>query len=157
MFFDGVAGEEAAECGRVVAVVVVDEVEFGVVVLRGPLERLRNVAGSGYVPERSVGIRCADVAGGTEDFADIFGDVVAVGEPGAVFLDRERTRRRRLRRIPGNTFRTRVVPEGVVLRRAVAALEHDSRQKILFKHCFPMVHLCFLFSPLAKISLRKTE
>ena len=136
------------------AVVVVDEVEFGVVVLRRPLEGLRNVAGSGYVPERSVGIRRADVAGGTEDFADVFREVVAVGEPRAVFLNRERTRRRRLRRIPGNKFRTRVV---VVLRRAVAALEHDSRQKILFKHCFPMVHLCFLFSPLAKISLRKTE
>ena len=71
--------------------------ELGIVVLRGPLEGLGDVAGFRYVPERSVGIRRADVAGGTEDFADIFGDVVAVGEPGAVFLNRERTRRRRLR------------------------------------------------------------
>ena len=102
------------------AVVVVNEVEFGVVMLRGPLEGLGDVAGSGYVPERSVGIRRADVAGGAEDFADVFRDVVAVGEPGAVFLDRERTRRRRLRRIPGDTFRTRIVAEGVILRRAVA-------------------------------------
>ncbi len=79
------------------AEVVVNEVEFGVVVLRRPLEGLGDVAGSGYVPEGSVGIRRADVSGGTEDFADIFGDVVAVGEPRAVFLNRERTRRRRLR------------------------------------------------------------
>ena len=79
------------------AEVVVNEVEFGVVVFRRPLEGLGNVAGSGYVPERSVGIRRADVAGGTEDFADIFGDVVTVGEPVPVFLNRERTRRRRLR------------------------------------------------------------
>ena len=102
MFGDGVAGEEATERGRVVAEVVVDEVEFGVVMLRGPLEGLGDVAGFRYVPERSVGIRRADVAGGTEDFADVFREVVAVGEPRAVFLDRERTRRRRLRRIPGN-------------------------------------------------------
>ena len=102
LFGDGVAGEEAAEVGGVVAEVVVDEVEFGVVVLRGPLEGLGDVAGFRYVPEGSVGIRRADIAGGAEDFADIFGDVVAVGEPRAVFLNRERTRRRRLRRIPGD-------------------------------------------------------
>ena len=84
------------------AEVVVDEVEFGVVVLRGPLEGLGDVAGFRYVPERSVGIRRADVAGGTEDFADVFREVVAVGEPRAVFLNRERTRRRRLSRIPGD-------------------------------------------------------
>ena len=60
MFGDGVAGEEATERGRVVAEVVVDEVEFGVVMLRGPLEGLGNVAGGGDVPEGSVGIRRAD-------------------------------------------------------------------------------------------------
>ena len=42
------------------AVVVVNEVEFGVVNFRRPLEGLGNVAGGGYVPERSVGIRRAD-------------------------------------------------------------------------------------------------
>ena len=40
LFFDGVAGEEAAERGRVVAVVVVNEVEFGIVVFRGEAERI---------------------------------------------------------------------------------------------------------------------
>ena len=42
------------------AEVVVDEVEFGVVVLRVPLEGLGDVAGGGDVPEGSVGIRRAD-------------------------------------------------------------------------------------------------
>jgi len=97
LFGDGVAGEEAAERGRVVAVVVVDEVEFGIVILRRPLEGLGDIAGFRYVPERSVGIRRSDVAVLTEDFADVFRDVVAVGEPRAVFLNRERARRRRLR------------------------------------------------------------
>ena len=34
-----------------------------------------------------VGVGGADVAGGAEDFADILGEVPAVGEPGAVFAD----------------------------------------------------------------------
>ena len=72
------------------AVVVVDEVEFGVVVLRGPLEGLRDVAGGGNGAEGRVGIRRADVAVLTEDFADVFRDVVTIGEPRAVFLDGER-------------------------------------------------------------------
>ena len=100
LFGDGVAGEEAAECGRVVAEVVVNEVEFGIVMLRRPLEGLGDVAGFRYVPERSVAVRRADVAGGAEDFADVFREVVAVGEPCPVFLNRERTRRGRLRRVP---------------------------------------------------------
>ena len=83
------------------AVVVVGEVELGVVDFRGPLEGLGNVAGGGNGAERRVGIRRADVAVLTEDFTDVFRDVVTVGEPRAVFLDGERTRCRRLGRIPG--------------------------------------------------------
>ena len=83
------------------AVVVVNEVEFGVVVLRGPLEGLRDVAGFRYGSEGRVGILRADVAVLTEDFADVFRDVVTVSKPRSVFLDGERARRRRLRRIPG--------------------------------------------------------
>ena len=101
-FSDWVAGEEAAERGRVVAVVVVNEVEFGVVNFGRPLEGLGNVTGSGDRAERSVRICCTDVAGGAEDFADVFREVVAVGEPRAVFLNRERTRSDRLRRGPGD-------------------------------------------------------
>ena len=109
MFGDGVAGEEAAERGGVVAEVVVDEVEFGVVKLRRPLEVLDDaVFGSGNRAERSVGIRRADVAVRTEKFANVFRDVVTVGEPSAVFLERERTRRRRLRRTKSGAFKMHV-------------------------------------------------
>ena len=73
--------------------VVVNKVEFGVVVLRRPLERLGDIAGSGDRAERSVGIRRADVAGGAEDFADVFRKVVAIGEPRAVLLNRKQLRR----------------------------------------------------------------
>ena len=84
------------------AVVVVDQCGFRVVVFGRPLERLGNVSGSGDRAERRVTVARADVAGGPEDFADVFRDVAAVGVPRAVFLDRERARRRRLRRIPGH-------------------------------------------------------
>ena len=90
MFFDGVTGKEAPERGRVVAVVVVNKVEFGIVELRRPLEWLSNaIVRFGNCTERSVGICCADVAGGTEELANVFRNVVAVGEPGAVFLYRK--------------------------------------------------------------------
>ena len=39
------------------------------------------------MPEGRVGVGGADVAGGTEDFADILRQIPAVGEPGAVFAD----------------------------------------------------------------------
>ena len=64
LFFDGVAGEEAAERGRVVAEVVVNEVELGIVIFRRPLEGLHDVAGSGDRAEGRVSIRSTDVAGG---------------------------------------------------------------------------------------------
>ena len=73
------------------AVVVVNEVESGVVKLRRPLEVLDDaVFGSGNRAERSVGIRRADVAVRSEKFSNVFRDVVAVSEPSAVLLDCER-------------------------------------------------------------------
>ena len=74
-------------------VVVVNEVEFGIVMFRRPLEGLGNVAGFRYRAEGSVGIRRSDVAGGAEDFADVFRKVVAIGEPRAVLLSRKQLRR----------------------------------------------------------------
>ena len=85
------------------AEVVVNKVDFGVVVFRRPLEGLNNaIVRCGDPAEGSVGIRRSDVAGRSEDFADVFRQVVAVGEPRAVLLDCERARRRRLRRIPSD-------------------------------------------------------
>ena len=76
------------------AVVVVNEVEFGVVNFGRPLEGLADtIVRCGDRAERSVGIRRSDVAGRSKDFADVFREVVAVGEPRAVLLGRKRTRR----------------------------------------------------------------
>ena len=70
------------------AVVVVNEVEFGVVKLRRPLEGLDDaVFGGRDGAERSVGIRRADVTVRSEKFADVFRDVVAVSEPSAVIYN----------------------------------------------------------------------
>ena len=59
--------------------------------LATPLNRLGDVAGGGYLPIGGVGVGGADVAGGAEDFAHVFGEVQAVGVPCAVLLDGERT------------------------------------------------------------------
>ena len=79
LFLDGVAGKPAAVGRGVVAVVVVDQVELGVVELRRPLERLRNVARRRDRAEGRVVVARADVAGGPENLADVFRDVAAVG------------------------------------------------------------------------------
>ena len=75
LFFDGVAGEEAAERGRVVAEVVVNEVELGIVNFGRPWEGLGDVTGSRDRTEGRIGIRRADVAARPEDFADVFREV----------------------------------------------------------------------------------
>ena len=75
------------------AEVVVNKVELGVVMFRRPLEGLGDVAGSSDRAEGSVGIHRSDVAGGAEDFADVFRKVVAIGEPRAVLLNRKQLRR----------------------------------------------------------------
>ena len=51
-----------------------------------PLNRLSDVAGGGYLPIRGIGVGGADVAGGAEYFAHVFGEVEAIGVPGAVFI-----------------------------------------------------------------------
>ena len=72
LFFDGVAAKPTSQVWGVVAVVVVDQCGFGIVVFGRPLEGLRDVAGSGDRAEGRV----------------------------TVLLNRERARRRLLRRIP---------------------------------------------------------
>ena len=70
--------------------------------LTTPLNWLGDVASGGYRAKGGVGVGGADVASGTEDFAHVFGEVEAVGVPGAVFLDGERTGSDRLGGIPRN-------------------------------------------------------
>ena len=63
------------------AVVVVNEVEFGIVNFGRPLEGLNNaIVRCGDRAEGRIGIRRANVAGGAEDLADVFRQVVAAGE-----------------------------------------------------------------------------
>ena len=53
------------------AVVVVDEAEFGVVVLAGPLDGLGDIAAGAYFAIRCVSIGGTDVAVRAVNFADI--------------------------------------------------------------------------------------
>ena len=96
------------------AVVVVDESEFGVVVFAGPLDGLGKTAFCRYLSIGGVSIGGADVAGGAVDFADILGEVPAIGMPGTVFLDCQRAGGDGLGGIPGNKPHTGMVRAGQV-------------------------------------------
>ena len=72
------------------AVVVVDETELGVVELAGPLDGLGYITFCRYLAVGGVGVGGADVAGGAVEFADVLGEIPAVGEPGAVLLEGQR-------------------------------------------------------------------
>ena len=82
--------------------------------LTTPLDRLSDGAGGGYGAVGGVGVGGGDVAGGTEYFAHVLGQVKAVGVPGAVLLDGKRTRGDGLRRIPSDKPKPRVVAAGEV-------------------------------------------
>ena len=53
------------------AVVVVDEAQFGVVVFAGPLDGLGDISLRCDFAVGGVGVGCADVTGGAVDFADV--------------------------------------------------------------------------------------
>ena len=59
--------------------------------LTTPLYRLGDVAGGGYLPIGGVSVGGADVAGGTEYFTHVFGEVEAIGVPCSVLLDGQGT------------------------------------------------------------------
>ena len=80
--------------------------------LATPLNRLGDVAGGGDGAVGGVGVSGADVAGGAEDFAHVFGEVEAVGVPGAVFLDGERAGSNGLRGIPCDQPQAGVIGAG---------------------------------------------
>jgi hypothetical protein len=73
------------------AIVVVNEAQFAIVVFAAPLDGLGDVAGGGDLAEGGVGVGGADVAAGAEDFADVFVLVVGVAIPSAVLLNGEGT------------------------------------------------------------------
>ena len=74
----------------IIPIVIIHQSQLFIVELATPLNRLGDVAGGGDGAIRGVGVGGADVAGGAEDLAHVFGEVEAVGVPGAVFLDGER-------------------------------------------------------------------
>ena len=82
--------------------------------LTTPLNRLGDVAGGGYRAKEGVGVGGADVADGAENFAHVFGEIEAVGEPGAVFLDGERTGGDRLGGVYTSNLQIAAVDEPLV-------------------------------------------
>ena len=98
------------------AVVVVDEGEFGFVVFAAPLDGLVD-AGGGDGAVRGVVVGRGNGSVRLVEFGDVFREVVAVGVPCAVFAEGEGARRYGLDRVPVE------VPEG----RGVAAREVEGR------------------------------
>ena len=66
------------------------------------------------MPEGGVGVGCGDVTVGAVELADVLGEVPAIGVPGAVDLDGQRTRGDRLGWIPGEQAHHRVMAAGKV-------------------------------------------
>ena len=96
------------------AVVIVNEAKFGIIVLAAPLDGLGDIAFRRDFAVGGVGVGRADVAGGAVHFADVFGQIPAVGVPGAVELDGQRTRGDGLGRVPGDEPEGRVRGAGEV-------------------------------------------
>ena len=82
------------------AVVVVHQGQLCVVVFTTPLNRLDEIPGHGDSAVGGVGVGGADVTMLAIDLANVFGEIPAVGEPGAVYLNSQRTRGGGLRGIP---------------------------------------------------------
>ena len=66
------------------------------------------------MPVGRVGVGGAEVTGGTEDFADVFGEVPAVSVPCAVFADGKGTRGAGLSWIPCEQPQARMAAAGEV-------------------------------------------
>ena len=66
------------------------------------MDGLLHIAFCAHFAVGGVGVGGADVAGGAVDFADVLGQIPAVGVPGGVFLDGQRARGDGLGRVPGD-------------------------------------------------------
>ena len=69
-------------------------------ILTTPLNRLVYISCGGDLAVGGVGVGGADVAGGSEYFTHVFGEVEAIGVPGTVFLDGQRAGGDRLGGVP---------------------------------------------------------
>lgn len=65
------------------------------------MNRLGDIAAGAYFAVGGVGVGGAEVAVLPEDFADVFGEIPAVGEPIAIFADGKGTRGDGLGGVPG--------------------------------------------------------
>ena len=82
------------------AVVVVNESQFGIAVFAAPLDGLDGASAGCDFAVRGVGVGCADVTGGVEYLTDVLRQIPAVAVPCPVFLDGKGTRGDGLCRIP---------------------------------------------------------
>ena len=104
----------------IVAVVVVSEAEFGIVVLAGPLDGLgdtasrRTVGALAWQAIGGVSVVRTDIAGRTVHLADVLRQIPAIGVPCAVLLERQRAGGGILRGVPGNVPQRGVVTAGKV-------------------------------------------
>ena len=96
------------------AVVVVDEGEFGIMEFAAPLDGLGDIATGGYCSIGGVSVVCADVAVLPVELADVFGQIPAVCVPCTVLLDSKRAGGDGLGRIPCDEPECRVVTAGEV-------------------------------------------
>ena len=96
------------------AVVIVHQTEFGVVVLTTPLDGLPSVTAFRYATVRGVGVGGADVTVRAVEFADVLGQIPAVSVPCAVLLDDQRAGGDRLGGVPGDEPERRVSAAGEV-------------------------------------------
>ena len=96
------------------AVVVVDKGQLGVIELAAPLDGLGGVAGGGDGAVGRVGIGGVDVTGGAEYLTHVLGEVKAVGVPGTVLLDGQRSGGDALRGVPAEQPHTGMVAAGEV-------------------------------------------
>ena len=85
-----VSPRPAAVGGVVVAEVVVDEAEVGVVDFAAPLDGLVYLTLSGNGAVGGVGVGGGELSFCGVEFADVFGEVPAIGVPGACLLDGQR-------------------------------------------------------------------
>ena len=98
----------------IVAVVVVDQTEFGIVELAGPLDSLLYITFCRYLAVGGVGVGGAEVAVLAVELADVLRQIPTIGVPGAVLLDGQRAGGYGLRRVPGDIPQRGVVAAGEV-------------------------------------------